>query len=32
MIAVDVNFEFVHVDDLKDSRHDKYQAQQNLQG
>ena len=32
MITVDVNLELVHVDDLKNGRHDKHKAQQDLQG
>ena len=32
MIAVDVNLEAIHVDDLQDSRHDENEAQKDLQG
>lgn len=30
MVAIDVNLEAIHVDNLQDSRHNEHKAQQNL--
>ena len=32
MVAIDVNLEAIHVDNLQDSRHDKYKSQKDFQG
>jgi hypothetical protein len=31
MVAIDVNLEAIHVDNLQNSRHNEYKAQQDLQ-